>query len=254
MTSDIRVLIVDDDVPTRIGLRTILSSEPGVCLIGEAATGEEAIELANRLHPDVVLMDIQLPDVDGIAVTSKLTAPAEGQRAPRVIVLTTFDYDEYSFGSLRAGASGFLLKRTSAEELVEAVRTVAAGGSIEPAHRHRTLTGNATGAGGWHTDAVQPLTARESEILVLIARGLSNQEIATSLGLSIETVRTHVKHVYMKCGAHDRVHAVIVAYQSRLLPLVGPRQDRVDDRWGQDDERRAHLARAATPRSSPEGS
>ena len=218
MTAPIRVLIVDDDVPTRVGIRTILSSEPGVLVVGEAAGATEGCALAQALLPDVVLMDVSLPDFDGIEATRRITA-SEGEKVPRVIVLTTFDLDEYLYRSLRAGASGFLLKRTRAEELVDAVRTVAAGNALPaPDATKRLIAKYAVPPNGAGHDYVPSLTSREAEVLVLIASGLSNQAIAGQLGVSVETVRTHVKRVYQKCGARDRVQAVIAAYESGLVP------------------------------------
>jgi DNA-binding NarL/FixJ family response regulator len=215
-----RVLIVEDDVPTRIGLDTILSAEPDIEVIGHAATGVEACSLADELAPDVVLMDIQLPELDGIEATRRITAGHQETPAPRVIVVTTYDFDEYVYRSLRAGASGFLLKRTRAEELVEAVRTVASGDALPLAATTRGLIADFAsrergGTNEWR--AVGALTDREAEVLTLVARGLSNDEIAERLTLSIETVKTHVKHVYTKLGTRDRAQAVIAAYESGLV-------------------------------------
>jgi DNA-binding NarL/FixJ family response regulator len=217
MTSVIRVVVVDDDVPTRVGIHTILSSDDGIEVVGEAGTAAEGIALARSLNPDVVLMDVRLPDDDGISATRQILGAANGEAAPRVVVLTTFDYDEYVFRSLQAGASGFLLKRAPAEELIDAVRTVAEGNSLPAPPRTRSLID--AFAAAQDAPSVQfagTLTSREAEVLALIARGLSNAEIAESLGLSVETIRTHVKHVYMKTGARDRAHAVIIAYESGL--------------------------------------
>jgi DNA-binding NarL/FixJ family response regulator len=217
----IRALIVDDDVPTRIGLRTILSLEPGIEVVGEAATGTEACALALELRPDVVLMDVHLPDLDGIEATRRITSQPPPTPVPRVIVLTTFDFDEYVHRSLLAGASGFLLKRTRAEDLVDAVRSVAAGESLPiPDTTIALVSRFADGAG--QSGPRPGLTSREADVLVLMAQGLSNQEIAGNLGVSVETVRTHVKRVYAKTGARDRVHAVIVAYESGLVPRPHP--------------------------------
>jgi DNA-binding NarL/FixJ family response regulator len=219
VTDTVRVLVVDDDVPTRVGVRTILSTEPNIEVVGEAGTAAQAIELNRQLRPHVVLMDVRLPDDDGISVTREIMRDQrEGLPITRVIVLTTFDYDEYVFRSLQAGASGFLLKRAPAEELIEAVRTVADGNALPAPARTRTLIGAFTKASDepLMSQFAEALTTRESEVLALIARGLSNAEIAENLGLSIETIRTHVKHVYMKTGARDRAHAVILAYESGL--------------------------------------
>jgi len=223
----IRALIVDDDVPTRVGVRTILSSEPDIEVVGEAATGGEALELAAQLEPDVVLMDVRLPDIDGLTVTRQITSGVETDSAsesstdaprPKVIVLTTFDFDEYVYRSIRAGASGFLLKRAPAEEIVAAVRAVAGGLRLPmPAKTRRLLQQYARTDPGSRAELLDSLTAREREVLSLIARGFSNQEIAELLYLSVETVKTHVKRVYMKCGARDRAQAVIAAYEAGLV-------------------------------------
>ena len=220
MSTATRVLIVDDDVPTRVGIKTILSSEPGVEIVGEAATSAQAVERAAALEPDIVLMDVHLPDGNGIDAMQRILADASGDSpAPRVIVLTTFDYDEYVYRSMLAGASGFILKRIRAEELIEAVRTVAHGESLPTPERTRGLIAafsqNSEDAPRFQFS--DSLTPRESEVLALIARGLSNAEIADALALSVETVRTHVKRVYMKTGARDRAHAVIMAYETGLV-------------------------------------
>ena len=220
MTDVIRTVVVDDDVPTRVGVRTILSSEPGIEVVGEAANASQAIALVRDLEPDVVLMDVQLPDLDGIEATRRIIESARDEaNAPRVIVLTTFDFDEYVYRSLRAGASGFLLKRTRAEDLVEAVRVVADGNSLPLPDRLHDLIARFTAPmdHGVRLDFRSPLTSREAEVLVLIARGYSNQEIADRLVLSLDTVKTHVKHVYFKCRARSRAQAVIVAYESGLI-------------------------------------
>jgi DNA-binding NarL/FixJ family response regulator len=218
------VLVVDDDVPTRVGVRTILSSDSRIDVVGEAGTAADGVELARQLRPDVVLMDVRLPDDDGISATRQILGDArEGLPTPRVVVLTTFDYDEYVFRSLQAGASGFLLKRAPAEDLVDAVLTVAEGNALPAPPRTRALIGAFASAAGEAPQAqfAEALTAREAEVLALVARGLSNAEIAETLGLSIETIRTHVKHVYMKTGARDRAHAVIIAYESGLAGHSG---------------------------------
>jgi DNA-binding NarL/FixJ family response regulator len=222
MSDGVRVLIVDDDVPTRVGVRTILQSEPGFDVVGEAATGTQAIEMVDALRPDVVLMDVRLPDIDGIGVTQHvLGSDPETDGKPRVIVLTTFDHDQYAYRSLQAGASGFLLKRTPAEDLIDAVRTVAEGRELPVSPKTRALIeAFAQMPDDRRGSTVRDsLTPRECEVLVLVARGLSNAEIAEALSLSVETVRTHVKRVYMKCRVRDRAQAVIVAYETGLVPL-----------------------------------
>jgi DNA-binding NarL/FixJ family response regulator len=216
------VLVVDDDVPTRVGVAAILASDPDIDVVAEAGDGVEACRLAERLAPDVVVMDVQLPILDGIEATRRLAAsPA----APRVLVLTTFDLDLYAYRSIEAGASGFLLKRTRAEDLVEAVRTIAGGSALPSPARTTELIAHFAEAGRPDPTFVPPLTEREVEVLVLIARGMANDEIATELGVALETVRTHVKHVYAKCGARDRAHAVIAAYESGLVAPGSPDPD-----------------------------
>jgi DNA-binding NarL/FixJ family response regulator len=218
-----RVLIVEDDVATRIGLETILSAESDIEVVGHAATGLEGCRLADELAPHVVLMDVQLPELDGIEATRRITSGDATEQRPRVIVLTTYDYDEYVFRSLRAGASGFLLKRTRAEELVDAIRVVAAGDALPMARStQRLIEGFAGVQGGGEWAGVQALTERESEVLTLVARGYSNDEIARHLHLSPETVKTHVKHVYTKLGSRDRAQAVIAAYESGLVSPGAP--------------------------------
>jgi DNA-binding NarL/FixJ family response regulator len=212
----IRVVIIDDDVATRIGLRVIMNAEPDIEVVGEGASAEEAYALIPRLEPDIVLMDVQLPGDDGIAATERITlGPAE--QGPRVIVLTTFDREDYAFRSLRAGASGFLLKRARAEDLTEAVRTVASGNALPAPHVTRTLIERFAVSSPERESAVQTLTDRERETLVLIASGHSNHEIAVELSISTETVKSHVKHVFMKLDARDRSQAVIAAYESGLV-------------------------------------
>jgi DNA-binding NarL/FixJ family response regulator len=212
----IRVVIVDDDVATRVGLRVIMNAEPDIEVVGEGASAEDAYGLIPLLEPDIVLMDVQLPGDDGIAATERITlGPAE--QAPRVIVLTTFDREDYAFRSLRAGASGFLLKRARAEDLTDAVRTVASGNSLPAPDLTRTLIERFAVSSPERESAVHRLTDREREILVLIASGHSNHEIADELSISTDTVKSHVKHVFMKLDARDRSQAVIAAYESGLV-------------------------------------
>jgi len=220
MSSGVRILIVDDDVPTRIGLRAILAPEPGFAIVGEAETGTEALAQIGSLNPDVVLMDVRLPDGDGIELTAAILAKSDP--APRVVVLTTFDFDEYAYRALQAGASAFLLKRTPAEEIVTAVSSVAAGDVLAAPARMTALVDQFARPGSARqSDRFLPLTPREYTVLRLIARGLSNAEIADELMLSLDTVKTHVKHVYMKCGARDRAQAVIAAYERGLVHQSG---------------------------------
>jgi DNA-binding NarL/FixJ family response regulator len=219
LSNAIRVLIVDDDVPTRVGLHTILSAEDDFEVVGEASTGVEACDLASTLRPDVVLMDVQLPDLDGIEATRRITKTPDG---PRVLVLTTYDIDEYAYESMRAGASGFLLKRTRAEELVDAVRVVSAGDALpRRAATERLIAEVASRNGARPNEAFASLTDREAEVLAFAARGLSNLEIAEALGVSIQTIKTHLKHVYMKLDVRDRVQAVIAAYEAGLVSRPG---------------------------------
>ena len=217
-----RVLIVDDDDLMRAGLVAVLSSDSTIAVVGEAATGREAVERARRLDPDVVLMDVRMPDLDGIAATRELTSTSPGAR---VLILTTFEQDDYIFGGLRAGASGFLLKRTRPEELIAAVHTIAAGDSLlSPSVTRRLIAGMAKEpvapiAAGNDLDE---LTPREREVLELIARGLSNTEIGATLVIEELTVKTHVKRILMKLHLRDRVQAVIYAYETGLNNCARP--------------------------------
>jgi len=211
-----RVLIADDDHLMRAGLIELLSADPSIEIIGEASTGREAVERARRLGPDVVLMDVRMPDLNGIAATRELA-----QSAPnvRVLILTTFEQDDYVFGALRAGASGFLLKRTRPEDLIAAVHTIAAGDSLlSPAVTRRVIDRMAqqpTPDLAGHARLDQ-LTAREGEVLGLVARGLSNREIAATLVVEESTIKTHVKRILMKLGLRDRVQVVIFAYETGM--------------------------------------
>jgi DNA-binding NarL/FixJ family response regulator len=218
----IRVLVVDDDVPTRVGLRTILDAEADIAVVGESADGYGAYELATALAPDVVLMDVRMRPMDGVEATRLITRDRDRSDSdrPRVIVLTTFDRDEYVFGALRAGASGFLLKRTRAEDLVDSIRLVAEGEALLTPEVTRRLVAEFTDGRDGPADvmeAIERLTAREREVLVLVARGLSNSEIAGWLTVSLETVKTHVKRIFTKLGVRDRAQAVVAAYEARLI-------------------------------------
>ena len=212
-----RVLIADDDDLMRAGLAAVLSSDPSIEVVGEASTGQEAVEGARRLRPEVVLMDVRMPDLDGIAATAALAGSGSSSR---VLILTTFEQDDYVFGALRAGASGFLLKRTRPEELIAAVHTVAAGEALlSPSVTRRVIDRVAGDRPTVAPDAppVEELTPREREVLELIAQGLSNAEIAAELTVEESTVKTHVKRILMKLGLRDRVQAVIFAYQTGVV-------------------------------------
>jgi DNA-binding NarL/FixJ family response regulator len=209
-----RVLIADDEELMRAGLIELLTADPEIEIVGEASTGREAVERARRLAPDVVLMDVRMPDLDGIAATRELSRAAPGAR---VLILTTFEQDDYVFGALRAGASGFLLKRARPEELIAAVHTIAAGDSLlSPSVTRRVIDRMAQQPTPALADRanLEQLTPREREVLELIARGLSNREIAGALGVEESTIRTHVKRTLMKLDLRDRVQAVIFAYET----------------------------------------
>ena len=217
----IRVLIVDDQVLLRVGFRMILSAEPDIDVVGEAGDGRSAIEAARRLAPDVVLMDIRMPGMDGVEATRHLVT--EGERHPRVLILTTFDLDEYIVEALRAGAAGFLVKDAPPDELLHAIRVVAAGDALlAPSVTRRLLDRFASRlppAEDRLPSAVRELTERERQVLRLVATGLSNAEIAERLTVGEATIKTHVSHVLLKLGLRDRVQAVVLAYE---LGLVRP--------------------------------
>jgi DNA-binding NarL/FixJ family response regulator len=214
----IRVLLVDDQALLRTGFRMVLGAEPGLTVVGEAGDGVEAVELARRLQPDVVLMDIRMPKLDGVEATRRIMA---AELPTRVLVLTTFDLDEYVVGALRAGASGFVTKDVPAEDLVDAIRVVAAGEAVVAPRVLRRLldqyAGHLPNPSAAAPAVFAGLTDREQEVLVLIARGLSNAEIAKELFVSETTVKTHVGHVLTKLGVRDRVQAVVLSYESGLV-------------------------------------
>ncbi len=220
----IRVLLVDDQALVRTGFRMILDETADITVVGEAADGPAAIAMARDTRPDVVLMDVRMPGMDGIEATRRLRDGAEPADPPRVIILTTFDLDEYVFEGLQAGASGFLLKDTLAADLLAAVRVVAAGQAVAAPTVTRRLIQHFVGAAPARPRDEAPLralTMREREVLTLVARGLSNREIADTLVLSQGTVKTHINRILAKLGLRDRIQAVILGYQTGLVTLDG---------------------------------
>jgi DNA-binding NarL/FixJ family response regulator len=221
----VRVLLVDDERLVRAGFRMFLKAEPGIEVAGEAADGVEAIAAAARLRPDVVLMDIRMPRLDGLEASRRILS---GREPPRVVVLTTFDLDEYVYEALRAGASGFLLKDAPEDQLVAAIRVAADGGSLfAPTATRRLIEEFTRKARPTGFPGVEQLTPRELEVLRLVARGLSNRELARELVVSEHTVKTHVARILSKLDLRDRVQAVVVAYESGLIqPGAGHPKDR----------------------------
>jgi DNA-binding NarL/FixJ family response regulator len=212
----VRVLLVDDDDLMRAGLSAVLSSDETIEVVGEVGKGRQALPRTRELRPDVVLMDVRMPDLDGISATREVLSAAPDAR---IVILTTFEDDEYLFGALSAGASGFLLKRASPEELIAAIHTVAAGDALLAPAVTRSVIDRAAGQATFDSRAserLEHLTPREREVLELVARGHSNGEIAQALVIEESTVKTHVKHVLAKLGLRDRVQAVIFAYESGL--------------------------------------
>ncbi|GAB3799562.1 response regulator transcription factor [Micromonospora zhanjiangensis] len=215
----IGVLIVDDDELIRVGLRAIIDAQPDLTVLGEGADGAEVPPLVARLRPDVVLMDVRMPAIDGIQATRHLVTTSA--TPPRVLVITTFENDEYVYEALRAGASGFLLKRARPTEVVEAIRVVARGESLLfPAAVRRLVAAHAPAGSGDRLRGAR-LTDREAEVLRLMTTGRSNQEIAGELVVGVETVKTHVGNVLMKLGVRDRTQAVIAAYESGFVTPAG---------------------------------
>ncbi|SDT77784.1 response regulator [Actinoplanes derwentensis] len=212
----VSVLLVDDQRLVRTGFRVILEMEDGIVVVGEAADGTQAVEMALRLRPDVVLMDVEMPGMDGLEATRRIAAGG----GPSVLILTTFDRDDYLFAALRAGASGFLLKNGTPEDLTEAVRVIAAGEALlAPAVTRRVISTFTTG--GTPGIRLDQLTPREHEVLVQLAGGATNAEIAAALRLGETTVKTHVSRVLMKIGARDRTQAVVLAYELGVV-VPGP--------------------------------
>ncbi|CAH0201574.1 response regulator [Microbacterium foliorum] len=226
-TPPIRVLLVDDHAMLRAGFRTILGTQPDITVVGEAATGAEAVAQASALRPDVITMDVQMPDMDGIEATRRIVADREVSAA--IAIITTFDRDDYLYQALDAGASGFLLKNAGADDLIAAVRALAAGdGMLAPEVTRRVLARFTTAAAPARpaspartaasvpTGLAEPLTERESEVLVLLADARSNAEIASALFIGEATVKTHVSRILQKLGARDRVQAVVLAHRLGL--------------------------------------
>ncbi|MFE0647228.1 response regulator [Streptomyces sp. NPDC059534] len=223
MSPQIRVLLVDDQPLVRAGLRVLMADSPDLVVVGEAGTGAEAVGLAGELRPDVVVMDVRMPGMDGIEATRRVTA---GPGAPRVLVLTTFDDDEYVYGALRAGAAGFLVKDMAVDDILAAIRVVAAGDAlIAPGVTRRLIEEFAARPEPGRTPRpvrdpapLSQVTAREREVLTLVGQGLSNGEIAERLHISAATAKAHVARLFAKLDARDRVHLVILAYDAGLVP------------------------------------
>lgn len=211
----IKVLVVDDDHLMRAGLAMIIEQTDDLAVVDQAEDGRQAIPLARRHRPDVVLMDVRMPVLDGIEATREITSLSD---PPRVLILTTFELDEYVFNALQAGASGFLLKRTPPEQLIDGIRTVASGDALlSPSVTKRLIAEFATRPERVTDPRLAELTDREREVLVEMAKGLSNDELAQTLFISENTVKTHVKRVLTKLGVRDRVNAVVMAYQGGLM-------------------------------------
>jgi DNA-binding NarL/FixJ family response regulator len=214
----VRVLVCDDQPLIRAGIRTLLGTQPDIEVVGEASDGSAAVTATTRLRPDVVLMDVRMPGTDGITATGRI---ARGEGSPRVLVLTTYDQDEYVFDALASGASGFLLKDARPEDLIAGIRSVAAGDALlAPSVTRRLIALFArthTASARQTASRLEVLTDREREVLGLVARGLSNAEIAASLHITEHTVKTHVGSLLRKLDLRDRVHAVIFGYESALV-------------------------------------
>jgi DNA-binding NarL/FixJ family response regulator len=223
----LKVVVADDQALVRVGFRGIIDATPGFTVVGEAANGQEAIAVARRARPDVILMDVRMPLMDGIEATRQITAAPETGHI-RTLILTTFDLDEYVFAALRAGASGFLLKDTLPADLLSAIRVVAAGDALLAPSVTRRLIGEfarlpatpAESRGADGASALAGLTEREVEVLTLVAQGMSNAEIADHLTISPATAKTHVGHLLAKLNARDRVQLVILGYQHGLVAVT----------------------------------
>ena len=217
----IKVLIVDDQAMVRQGFAALLAAQPDIVVVGDAADGAQGVTAAREHGPDVVLMDIRMPILDGLEATRRILDLAPGLHRPRVVMLTTFDLDDYVFEALRAGASGFLLKDITAERLFDAVRVIAAGEALLAPAVTRRLISEFTRlrpvSGTLPSAVLGTLTPRETEVLRLVAEGMSNPEIARRLVVTEETVKTHVSHILAKLGLRDRTQAVIAAYESGLV-------------------------------------
>jgi DNA-binding NarL/FixJ family response regulator len=213
----IRVVVADDQALVRGGFRVLIDSDPECEVVGEAANGSEAVALARRERPDVVLMDIRMPEMDGLEATRVILGD-DGLLATRVVVLTTFDLDEYVFEALRIGASGFLLKDTAPAELLAAVHIVAAGDALlDPTITRKVISQFANRPAATNPALLDPLTEREREVLAHIGRGLTNGELAETLFVSMATAKTHVSRIMMKLGARDRAQLVVLAYETGLV-------------------------------------
>jgi DNA-binding NarL/FixJ family response regulator len=215
----LRVLVADDQAVVRIGFTAMVDAQPDMTVVGTAADGRQAVSLAAQLHPDVVLMDIRMPVLDGIEATRQLHAAPE---SPKVLVLTTFDLDDYVYDALRAGASGFLLKDATPEQILAAVRVIGSGDALlAPSVTRRLIAEFASRAKLTAPPELDRLTGREREVLLLVAGGLTNAEIAGRLYLAEQTVKSHVSSILLKLGLRDRVQAVILAYESGLVVAGG---------------------------------
>ncbi len=213
----ISVLLVDDEELVRAGMSAILGNSPDITVVGEASDGSEVVPLVRQLCPDVVVMDVRMPEVDGITATRELLASVP--EPPRVLVITTFEHDDYVYEALKEGASGFLLKRSRPAEIVQAVRTVATGDSVLFPAVLRSLVSGRPRPDSRGVLARAQLTDREAEVLRLMAQGMSNAEIAEALFLGVQTVKTHVSSTLAKLGARDRTQAVVIAYESGFIEI-----------------------------------